>query len=131
MPEKQKRTSLEKLQRAWSKASAQDRAAFARWIADRDGNAETGAIAPAEAIPQRPAAAPIASGRYLTPEARQQALSLMAGRQMDFSTLAREIGHDGEARALGRALVAGASLRLIVVDALRLWLDQALDERAP
>lgn len=116
---KEKRTRLEKLQRSWRKASADERNEFLAWL-----GAE---LAPAGRPPDEAgrgmrARAPITTGRYLTTEAIADIRHILQARQITLTELAGELGLPDQARPLALALLRSASLKLSTVAALEIWL---------
>lgn len=113
-PEKPRKTRLQKLQKSWRKASAEERRAFMTWIGE--GAEEAGA---SPALPF-----PITTGRYLTAEAADRITARLreTGRSLD--DLKRELDLEPDDNSLVRALALKTSLRLAVVARLERWLAE-------
>lgn len=111
-----KPTPMEKLLKAWDKASANERDRFL---------AQIGA---GHAAPKAPALAPettnalIANGRYLLPHTVQRIETIMKSRNLSPSLVMKEAGFPTEGRALTMALARNASLRLAIIAALGRWI---------
>lgn len=119
MPKKPKRSRLQKLQNGWAKSSPEERKAFLAWLKGMDASPSEFF---SEASPAPRPAAPIASGRYLTPETIIRIKAVMAARRMSEGDVMEALGFSREDPALRRALDHDASLRLMVVKALANWL---------
>ncbi|MCJ8518683.1 hypothetical protein ABID21_001568 [Pseudorhizobium tarimense] len=125
MPKKQKhrdedareqdaeRPRLEKLRKTWSKASEEERAEFLRTL-PRDQ---------VMFFPQGEAPL-VANGRYLLQSTKARVQRIMVKRNVRPDEIASEMGFSGEGTALARALIRDASLRLSMVRALALWLEE-------
>ena len=107
MAKKRERTRLEKLMHSWGKASIDERRQFIGWLG-LDG-------------PQ-PTPAPIATGRYLTPEVIARIEQILAVRRIGIAEVMAELGFDRRDPSLLRAMARRASLRLVVIAALENWL---------
>ena len=124
MPKKKKKSPLEKLTQAWTKASSDERQQFLDFLSGQDnGNGLVGS--------NPKTAAPIATGRYLTRETIAETEYLMRERNLDIATLSAECGLDENDHALHRALKHGYPLRLVVVKTLQLWLTKNTRSRPP
>lgn len=118
MTRKDKASRLEKLRKHWHRASEDERLQFIHELklnidaghTDRTGGRATAIL--------------IANGRYLLPQAVKRIEAVMIRRSIGPVQAAAEIGFPGEARALTRALAQGRSLRLAMISALTLWLNE-------
>ena len=116
MPKKQKTTALEKLDKAWKKASPLERAAFLEGLERPDlMSAAIGSQAPASRI---------ADGRYLLPDTVKRITKVMRQRGLSPDMVMQEIGFGMNGRPLLRALAKGSSLRLSIISALADWLKE-------
>ena len=117
---KTKRTRLEKLQHSWMKALPREREAFLDWLGEVQGVARLPSAEGRATLP----AAPIATGRYLTPETVERLRAVMAARGITLADAMSEMGLDREDRSLARAMLRQTSLRLKTVEAIQLWLAE-------
>lgn len=123
MSKKQKATPLEKLEKAWRKASPPERQTFLQSLGLPGGALpETGPQTPAQADRTDPPL--IANGRYLLPSTVLRVAGVMRRRALSPDQVMEEIGFGPDGRPLLRALARGASLRLSVIAGLVLWLDR-------
>lgn len=106
-------TRLAKLKKAWMKASDEERHVFLAQVQ-----------ASRMLWPDRQEPRMIANGRYLFPSTISRIEGIIVRRGIRPETIAGEIGKSGEGHALTRALVRGASLRLSIVRALAVWLEE-------
>lgn len=118
MTRKDKTSRLEKLRKHWHRASEEERL---RFITELELNIDLGN---ADRDRAKTAAAPIANGRYLLPQAVKRIEAVMIRRSIGPVQAAAEIGFPSETLALTRALAQGRSLRLAIISALTLWLDE-------
>jgi hypothetical protein len=125
MPKKPKRSRLEKLQNSWAKSSARERSDFLRWLEEQDAGLSK---VSSDVTPAPQPAGPIASGRYLTPATITRIKSVMAARGLSDGDVMEALGFSREDCSLRRALDDHASLRLLLVEALAIWLE---DETRP
>lgn len=107
---------LAKLEKAWAKASSEERVLFLKTLAYQHASLWS-AVAP-ERQPL------IADGRYLLPPTVARIERIMTTRGIRPDEVAQELGFAGEGTALTRGLAKGASLRLAMVKALAAWLTQ-------
>jgi hypothetical protein len=102
---------LKKLNKAWQKASAPERAEFLEKLGAWQSEV-------ANETPGRP----IANGRYLLPSGVARIEQVMIRRGIRPNAVMAELGFAGQGQALTRALAKGASLRLAVIARLEDWL---------
>ncbi|MBB4065789.1 hypothetical protein [Gellertiella hungarica] len=105
MAEKQRKSRLAKLRKSWRKATPEERMQFLQWLGE----------APL-------AAAPLATGRYLTEESTRRIRERMTARGIDLAGLNRDLGLAPTDPAIARAMLEGKALRLAVIAALEEWL---------
>lgn len=118
MPKKTKRNPLEKLHKHWQRASMTERRLFLEHVRTQAGHeGSDGSLSP-----QQDAEALIANGRYLLPTTVTRIEHIMISRRIGPDEIMREAGFADQGMALTRALVRQASLRLSVIDALRIWI---------
>ncbi|MBP2551245.1 hypothetical protein J2858_004186 [Neorhizobium galegae] len=119
MPKKHKRSALEKLQKHWLRASADERRSFLASLHARDSDPE-GACGTETFLSGRDEL--IANGRYLLPLTVARIEKIMIARRIGPSEAMAEMGFAGQGTALARALIRKASIRLRVIAALQDWL---------
>ena len=66
----------------------------------------------------------IANGRYLLPSTIRRIEHIIVQRAIRPEDVAAELGIPGDGKALTRALAKGASLRLLIINALTVWLEE-------
>ncbi|MEH6692960.1 MAG: hypothetical protein V7774_17370 [Pseudorhizobium pelagicum] len=129
MPKKQKRrkdlerpskeaelSRLAKLEKAWVKASDEERLLFLKRVATQDVDLWSAIDPDRQQL--------IADGRYLLPSTVTRIERIMAKRSIRPDEVTAEMGFPGEGKTLVRALAKGASLRLAMVKALDAWLKR-------
>lgn len=122
MAKKHKRNALEKLQKHWQRATADERRTFLASVYGKGGNLE--GAHPSETFQNRPDIGDemIANGRYLLPLTVARIEKIMIARRIGPSEVMAEMGFAGQGTALARALIRKASIRLMVISALQRWL---------
>lgn len=125
MPKKQKRLPTEnlpkeaewprlaKLEKAWAKANDDERRLFLEGLSPDFPRSQ----------PQVPNSL-IANGRYLLPSTIRRIEHIIVQRAIRPEDVAAELGVPGDGKALTRALAKGASLRLLIINALTVWLEE-------
>lgn len=106
-----RRSRLEKLRKAWGKATSEERAAFLEHIS------AIGDVRPPEEMPL------IANGRYLLPSTIARIETLMVRRGIRPAEVMAEMGFADGGPVLLRALAKRTSLRLAIIAALQKWLE--------
>lgn len=112
-----KPTPAEKLLKAWGKANPQEREQFLMQIG-ASRNASHAAQITVETTSL------IANGRYLLPQTIRRIEAIMATRKLSPTHVMKEAGFPSEGRSFTRALARNASLRLVVIAALEIWLRE-------
>jgi voltage-gated potassium channel Kch len=122
MAKKHKRSALEKLQKHWQRATAEECRTFLASVYGKAG--DPGGAHPDETLDNRPDGgdALIANGRYLLPLTVARIEKIMIARRIGPSEVMAEMGFAGQGTALARALIRKASIRLLVISALQRWL---------
>lgn len=113
------RSPLEKLQRAWEKADPVERSAFTSWLQDRG---DFPSLTENSERPQPNNAAPLASGRYLTPDTVRRIEHTLRQRGETFAHFKEQLELPPADMSLARALYRKAPLRLAVIARLESWL---------
>ncbi|MBU2328596.1 MAG: hypothetical protein KJ755_14800 [Alphaproteobacteria bacterium] len=123
MSKKEKPSPLQKLLKAWTAATSEERQAFLDFVSAESRARGRGAITAeaAEPVPDD-AAALIANGRYLLPSTIERIETVMRARQLTPSGVMAELGFSSRDASLTRALAMKAALRLSVIAALADWL---------
>lgn len=115
-----KPTPVEKLLKAWGKASGDERKRFLAQI----GAARGHACLPEDSASLTPPL--IANGRYLLPQTVRRIERIMSERRLSPADVMKEAGFPASGRPLTLALARNASLRLAVIAGLQIWLDGQL-----
>ena len=125
MSKKEKPSPLQKLLKAWTAATLEERQAFLDLVSAESRARGRAAIAaePAEPVPDD-AAALIANGRYLLPSTIDRIETVMRSRRLTPSGVMAELGFSSRDASLTRALAMKAALRLSVIAALAEWLTR-------
>ena len=113
---KAKRTRLQEMLNAWTKATPAEQDAFRRAI---------GCAAPVATSPTPPAAAgPFAVARRLEPWAISALQGIMARRAMKIGNVMDELGRDPLNASVGRAIHRGDRLQQDLIDDLEAWVKK-------
>lgn len=120
MTRKEKANRLDKLRKHWHRASRQERLEFLRELGTLSDSPNLSAD---KFIPRDSKQEPIADGRYLLPSAVNRIEAILRHRKIGPAELVAEIGFPEETMAMTKALVRGRSLRLMMISALAIWLN--------